>query len=132
MEKVRQIKIPTHRDPRGDLSVVEFKDYIDWIPKRVYYVTNTKEQRGGHAVIGERKIYICMQGDVKAKFHDGQGWKEFNLHGPDDAIIMDGLCWRDFEISNDGVLCAISNMNYEKDKYIYNYDDFLVKVRELG
>ncbi len=126
METVRLVKIPTHSDPRGNLSVVELKDFVDWIPKRVYYVTGTKLDRGGHAFIGEKKIYICMAGSVDARLHDGKKWHEFKLCGPDDAIIMDGFCWRDFMNFSEGtVLCAISNQNYDKSKYIFDFDQFL-------
>jgi hypothetical protein len=128
-EKVRLIKIPTHADERGNLSVIELKDFVDWVPRRVYYVTGTKLARGGHSVIGERKIYVCMQGTIKARFHDGLRWFDFELTGPSDAIIMDGLCWRDFtDFSEGAVLCAISNMNYEKDKYIFDFEKFLQAV----
>lgn len=131
MEKVKLIKIPTHTDPRGNLSVLELNGYIDWAPKRVYYVTGTRQPRGGHAVIGERKIYICMQGSVKAKIHDGKMWHEHFLEGPSDGILMDGTCWRDFSDFSDGtVLCIVSNMNYSKDKYIYDFDKFLKAVNQ--
>jgi len=131
MEKVRLIKIPTHSDARGNLSVLELRDYIDWIPKRVYYVTGTKQPRGGHAVIGERKIYICMQGKIRAKIHDGSRWHEFELEGPADGLIMDGICWRDFtDFSEGAVLCIVSSINYDKEKYIYDFDKFLEFVNQ--
>lgn len=125
-EKFHQVKIPTHADARGSLSAVELKDYIDWDPKRVYYVTGVTLDRGGHAVRGEMKIYVAMQGTMTARIHDGKTWHEFEMKGPEDAIVMDGMCWREFKNFSPGaVLCAISNMNYEKDKYIYDFDVFL-------
>jgi hypothetical protein len=36
------------------------------------------------------------------------------------------MCWREFkDFSPGSVLMAISNMNYEKDKYIYDFEVFL-------
>ncbi len=126
MDKFRRVKIPTHSDPRGKLSAVELKDYIDWIPKRVYYVTGVTLDRGGHAVRGEKKIYVAMEGTMTARIHDGKKWHEFEMNGPEDAIVMDGMCWREFKnFSKGAVLTAISNMNYEKDKYIYDFELFL-------
>lgn len=126
MEKIKRIKIPTHGDERGNLSVIELKDYVDWPVKRVYYVTGTEKDRGGHAVIGEHKIYVCMQGTMKARIHDGDKWHEFEMKGPDDALLMSGMCWREFQDFSDGsVLMAVSSMNYEPDKYIYDFGDFL-------
>ena len=125
-EKFKKVKIPTHTDPRGNLSVVEMKDLVDWPVKRVYYVTGVTLDRGGHAVRGEKKIYLCMQGTMTAKIHDGKQWHEIKLAGPDDAIVMEEMCWREFKDFSEGaVLCAISNMNYEKDKYIYDFEEFV-------
>lgn len=125
-EKFKKIKIPMFTDERGNLSVVELKDFVDWPVKRVYYVTGVTADRGGHAVKGEKKIYIMMSGTATARIHDGEKWHEIALKGPDDAILMNEMCWREFVGFSDGaVLCAISNMNYEKDKYIYDLEEYL-------
>ncbi|MBU0667627.1 FdtA/QdtA family cupin domain-containing protein [Patescibacteria group bacterium] len=126
MEKIKRIKLPTHKDERGQLSVVEFDSYVDWVPKRIYYVTDVKMDRGGHAVRGEKKIYICVQGAITARLHDGVRWNQYMLHGPDDALIMNEMCWREFSnFSQGAVLLAISSTNYDKDKYIFDMDQFL-------
>ncbi len=124
--KFSLLKIPTQADSRGKLSAIEIKDYVDWPVKRVYYVTDVTLPRGGHAVRGEKKIYVCMQGTMLARIHDGEKWHEIKMAGPDDAILMSGMCWREFgQFSPGAVLMAISNMNYEKDRYIYDFEEFL-------
>lgn len=126
MEMFKRIKIPTHADERGKLSAIELKDYVNWVPRRVYYVTDVTQDRGGHAVRGEKKIYVMMSGSAVARIHDGKEWHEFEVNGPDDAIQMDEMCWREFKNFSPGaVLMAISNLNYEKDKYIYDFEVFL-------
>lgn len=126
MSSVKSIKIPTFTDERGSLSAAELKDYIDWKPERIYYVTDVKQKRGGHAVIGEKKIYICVQGEITARIHDGERWEEYKLKGPDDALIMDEMNYREFDdFSQGAVLLSISNMNYDKSKYIYDFDEFI-------
>ena len=126
MEKIERIKLPTHADERGKLSVVELKDYVDWPVKRVYYVTDVTADRGGHAVKGEKKIYVCMQGSCLARIHDGFKWHEFEMNGPDDALIMKDMCWREFkDFSSGTVLMAISNVNYSKDDYIFDIEEFM-------
>lgn len=126
---LNKIKIPTFCDERGVLAAVEIKDYVDWPVKRVYYVTNVTKPRGGHAVKNEKKIYICQKGSVKAKFHDGKTWHEFEMNGPDDAILMNGVCFREFyDFSADAVLLAISSVNYEKDDYIYDLKEFIAYI----
>lgn len=126
MVKFRLIKIPTYSDERGNLSSIELKDYVKWTPKRIYYTTDVKAERGHHAVRGEKKIYICMCGFVTVRLHDGKKWHIFKLKGPDAGIVVEGLCWREFKgFAPNTVLAAISNIHYDKGKYIYNFDEFL-------
>lgn len=123
---MKKIKIPTFKDDRGDLSVLELKDFIDWEPKRIYYLTGAVKDRGGHAVRGEKKIYICAQGTITARIHDGKSWTEFKLEGPDDGLIVEEMAYREFKDFSDGaVLVSVSNLNYDKSKYIFDFEEFL-------
>lgn len=124
--KVQKIKFSTFSDDRGKLVPIELKDYIDWEVKRVYYVTDVTKPRGGHAVKDEKKIYVCQKGKIKAKLHDGKEWHEFELEGPDDGILMSGMCYREFyDFTTDAVLMAISSVNYHAEDYIYDFDEFI-------
>jgi hypothetical protein len=126
MEKTKKIKFKTFEDERGKLTAIELKDYVNWEAKRVYYLNDVVLPRGGHAVRGEQKIYICQKGQVKARLHDGEKWIEFELNGPDEAIQMDGMCFRDFyDFSEDAVLMAISSVNYVPEDYIYDLEEFI-------
>jgi len=125
MEKLKKITLKNFVDDRGTLTAIELKDFVDWQAKRVYYLTDVTKARGGHAVKGEKKIYICQKGSIKARLHDGEQWHEFELNGPGDAILMNEMCFRDFyEFSADAVLMAISSVNYNPEDYIYDLDEF--------
>lgn len=131
MGKIERIKVPTFVDERGGLSVIEFRDYVDWKPERIYYVTDVKKERGGHAVLNEKKVYICIQGSITARIHDGSGWREYKLRGPDDGLIMNDMCYREFkDFSKGAVLLSVSNMVYKKENYIYDFDEFLKKANK--
>lgn len=124
--KLEKIQLKTHGDPRGSLTVMELKEYIDWPVQRIYYVTDTVLPRGGHVVRGEKKIYVCMQGSMKGRFHDGKEWHEFQMNGPSDAILMEGDYYREFvDFSPGSVLMAVSSMNYDASAYIYDFEEFL-------
>ena len=129
MPKVEKIELQSFSDERGTLTPIEIKDYADWPVKRVYYLTDVTLPRGGHAVRHEKKMYVCQKGTIKAKFHDGEKWIEFDMKGPSDAILMEGMCFRDFyDFSSDAVLMAISSVNYVPDDYIYDLDEFIKKI----
>lgn len=126
MSAVEKILLPTHVDDRGPLSVIELKDYVNWRPERIYYISDVKKPRGGHAVKGEKKLYVCQKGKFTARFHDGNDWVEFKLEGPGDAVLMSEVCYRDFvDFSEDAVLLAISSVNYVPEDYIFDFDEFL-------
>ena len=126
MEKLKKLKLKTFVDERGSLTAIEMKDYVEWEVKRIYYLTDVTKPRGGHAVRYEKKMYVCQKGMVKARLHDGEKWNEFELHGPDEAILMSGMCFRDFyDFSKDAVLMAISSVNYVPEDYIYELEGFV-------
>lgn len=126
---LEKLTLPTHIDPRGSLTAIEIKDYVDWEIRRVYYVTDTVSARGGHAVRGEKKIYVVMAGSCRGRFHDGEKWIEFDLRGPNDAVKMEGLYYREFVDFTPGtVLMALSSVNYDKSLYIYDFAEFLAEV----
>jgi dTDP-4-dehydrorhamnose 3,5-epimerase-like enzyme len=128
--KVQQIKLKSFTDERGVLTAIEMKDYVDWDVKRVYYLTDVTKPRGGHAVRHEKKMYVCQKGQIKARLHDGEKWHEFSLSGPSDAILMNGMCFRDFyDFSPDAVLMAISSVNYIPTDYIYELDQFIKEAK---
>ncbi len=132
MKILEKIILPTHIDPRGSLTAIELKDYIDWEVKRVYYVTDTLLPRGGHAVRGEKKIYVVMAGSCRGRFHDGNEWTEFDLKGPSDAVKMEGLYFREFvDFAPGTVLMAVSSVNYDKNLYIYDFEEFSREVKNM-
>ncbi|MCC6643401.1 FdtA/QdtA family cupin domain-containing protein [Candidatus Peregrinibacteria bacterium] len=118
--------IPTHNDPRGDLTVFDKLDEIvDWQIKRSYWVTNTKLPRGGHCVKGERKFYVMAQGTCKAKVYDGKEWFEVELKGPGEALEFKADLWREFvDFSEGSVMFTLCNMHYDKSKYILDLKEY--------
>jgi len=123
---LKKLNFKTFTEESGSLTPIEIKDFVNWPVKRIYYLTDVVGARGGHCVKGEEKIYICQKGSVKCRFHDGNDWVSFELHGPSDGILMEGDYYRDFyEFSPDAVLMAVSSVNYNPDDYIYDLNEFI-------
>ena len=125
--KFQHIQLKTHSDARGDLTPVELKEMIPFEVKRVYFLTNTRGKRGGHAHMKEQEFFICVKGSFSAKIHDGEKWHTFKMDGGRDALYNDAMVWHEFDdFSDDAVLLAISSTNYEGNKgYIMDFDQFL-------
>lgn len=126
MAAVEKVSLTTFTDERGSLTPIELTEMFDWEARRIYYLTDVTAPRGQHCVKGEKKIYICQKGHIKARLHDGEQWHDFELSGPSDAILMNEDCFRDFyKFSEDAVLMAISSVNYDPDDYIYDLEEFI-------
>jgi hypothetical protein len=112
-------------DERGNLTPIELKDFVAWEAKRMYYLTNVTLPRGGHTVIGERKIFVMAQGSTRVKIFDGENWFEEELHQHQGIVIKDDL-WREFDNFSPGaVLIALNSTNHDESKYIRNMDDYI-------
>jgi len=131
MEKIKVIKLQHFTDERGELVPIELKDYLDWEAKRVYYVFNNKETRGGHAHKTEKELFICARGEFTARVHDGNKWQIFKLEGPDHGIYVDNMIWHEFtDFSEDAILLAVSSTNYDPTDYVRDFDQFINEVNK--
>ncbi|MBU1151228.1 FdtA/QdtA family cupin domain-containing protein [Patescibacteria group bacterium] len=131
MSRLEKIKLEVFTDDRGVLVPLELKDFIDWEVKRIYFLPVLKGERGAHAVRGEKKIYICEKGTMEASFHDGKAWVDFELNGSGEAVVMEGFYYRKFfNFSDDAVLLAVSSLNYNRDDYVFDLDEFIKEANK--
>jgi dTDP-4-dehydrorhamnose 3,5-epimerase-like enzyme len=118
--------LPVFQDDRGSLVPIELKEYINWTPKRVYYLWGNTDTRGGHAHRIENELFVCQKGSVTARLHDGRQWHEKRLDSPKDAVRVDNMIWHEFtDFSEDALLLAVTSTNYDTDDYIRDFDQFL-------
>lgn len=109
------------------MNPVELKDCIDFEIKRVYYLTNIKENTGQHCHKIEEEFFILIQGSCAAIIDQGKGLEEVILRGPSDAIYVPALIWHGFKnFSADAILLALSSTNYnpERSDYVEDYEEF--------
>jgi hypothetical protein len=64
------INIPTFKDKRGDLSVLE--DIVPYPIERVYYIYNVTEIRGGHRHRKTIQTLICLGGSCDIYCNNGK------------------------------------------------------------
>lgn len=123
-------QLRTFTDPRGSLTPMELKDFVDFEVKRVYTVHNNQETRGGHAHIVEEEFFFMASGSSVAKIHDGEQWHEIKMEANQQGLYVGNMVWHQFEdFSADGVLVALSSTNYNPDRndYIEDLEKFLNK-----
>lgn len=128
---IRYWKIPIHRDPRGSLCPLELGD-LPFIPKRIYFLFDTRAPRGGHAHKKEKEVFICIRGSFRARIHDGKRWRTFAMKRPGQALYTTNFVWHEFHQFTPGaIMLALSSTPYEGQKgYIINLEEFLNLCRK--
>lgn len=121
------IDIPTIRDPRGNLSVLENSGVVPFTIARVYWIYDlpSDTERHGHAFYSQYEIIVPLSGSFDIETEDSQGIKTFHLDRPNKALIIPPLTWR--SIKNFSTLSSaliISSQLYDENDYIRSYSLF--------
>ena len=114
------------------MSPIELKDYIDFEVKRVYFITNPKENSGEHIHYEEKEFFILVQGSCTAIIDKGEGKEDIAMVGSTTALYVPNYIWHGFkDFSEDAILLALSSTNYRPDRsdYLEDYEEYL-KIRD--
>lgn len=111
------IELSSFYDTRGSLTVVE--KVLPYDIKRVYYVYNVKEKRGGHRHIKTIQGLISINGSCEVFVDDGNIQKTFLLDSPSKCLIVEPKDWHTMDKFAEGtVLLVLSSEYYDEDDYI--------------
>jgi dTDP-4-dehydrorhamnose 3,5-epimerase-like enzyme len=112
------LKLPTHTDNRGTLTVLE--KLLPFEIKRIYYIYNCNDsERGGHKHKKTIQALICVKGSCVIDCNNGLEKKSVTLDKPDIALVLmpeDYHTMRSF--TQDAVLLVLASEYYDKDDYI--------------
>jgi len=120
---IKKIEVPG----KLTMSPLELKDYIDFIPKRVYYISAVQAPTGAHCHKEEEELFVLLAGECTAVIDKGHGLEEIKMRGPESAIYVPAFVWHHFkDFSPEAILLAVSSTNYNPDRsdYIENYEEF--------
>jgi dTDP-4-dehydrorhamnose 3,5-epimerase-like enzyme len=112
------ITLPTHRDPRGSLTVIE--KILPFTVQRVYYIYGCSDApRGGHRHHVNSQALVCVHGNCVIDWDDGRQTGATVLDAPDRLLLLRPEDWhvmRDF--SPDAVLLVLASHHFEDADYI--------------
>lgn len=112
------ITLPSFTDSRGDLTVIEKS--LPFEIKRVYYIYNATDLRGGHRHKLTQQALICVSGICEVFVHDGHGQQTFLLDRPDKCLIVDPQDWHTMKNdSKQAVLLVLASEYFDKEDYIH-------------
>lgn len=134
MNKVKMLEFSQRGDERGHLVVVEGKQDIPFVIKRVFYIygSDANVVRGQHANRKTEFVLINVAGSSKVKVKDGKGNEAiFCLNRPHTGIYLPTMVWKDmYDFSEDSVLLVLASEHYDAAEYIRDYDEFVEEINK--
>lgn len=114
---------------RGKLVSIESNKNIPFSIDRVFYIFGTDTDntvRGKHANKESEFVMVCLSGSCKVLVKDGVRSKEFLLDSPHKGIYLPKMIWKEmFDFSKNCVLLVLSNMLYDSNEYINDFDEYI-------
>lgn len=130
--KVQFLRFSQLGDERGRLVVVEGGKDIPFDIARVFYIYGTTPNtvRGEHANRESEFVLINVSGASKVKVDYGGSTEIFELVEPHTGLYIPKMVWKDmYDFSSDSVLLVLSNIKYDPNEYIKDYEEFLRCVK---
>lgn len=131
VQDCHQIDIPTFKDERGAISVMDKE--LPFEVKRVFWLhhINEGQSRGGHALLEGTEIMCCMHGSFVLELFDGDDTLKIKMDNPEiGVLIRPGVWFSTHSYKDGGVSLVLADEEYQRERYTYDYKLFL-KLRGL-
>tara|TARA_E500000178_G_scaffold353394_1_gene419204 strand:+ start:923 stop:1321 length:399 start_codon:yes stop_codon:yes gene_type:complete len=128
--EVKWIDIPSIKDPRGNLAVLE-DSKLPFKIKRVYYLFDVPSgsERGGHAHKNLLQLIIPLSGSFELVLKNGQNEKSVTLYNPTRGVLIPTMVWRELRHFSAGAVCLVlASEEYDEDDYIRDWEAFKLKA----
>ena len=128
-EKIIQFKV--HSNSSGNLCVYESGDKVPFDIKRIFTVTAKKNEiRGNHSHKICKQLLVCVSGEIEVTCDDGLNQRIYRLSEMGKGLLIPAGIWAFEKYINEGsVLMVLCDQAYEKDDYIFNYEEFKKTIR---
>ena len=124
------IDVPTFTDERGAISVMDKE--LPFEVKRVFWLHHIQEgkDRGAHALLEGMEIMIAVHGYFVVDLDDGVSKGSVLLNDASKGLIIrPGVWFRTHSYKDDGVTLILAGEEYSRDRYTYDYEEF-IKLRK--
>ncbi len=121
------VDVPTFTDERGAISVMDKE--LPFQVKRVFWLHHIVEgkDRGAHALLDSNEIMVAVHGSFVVDLDDGANKTSVLLDSPSKGLIIKpGIWFATREYKQDGVSLIIANEEYSRDRYTYDYDEYIL------
>lgn len=126
------VDIPTFTDERGSISVMDKE--LPFEVKRVFWLHHINEgkDRGAHALLNSAEIMIALHGSFMVDLDDTETKTSVILDDPSKGLmIWPGIWFRTHSYKEDGVSLILASEEYARDKYTYDYEEY-IRLRKIN
>lgn len=130
IEACHRVELPTFRDARGVLSVIEGAN-LPFPIHRFYFVHSvpTGTIRGGHAHKREEELILALAGRFRIDVDDGSERRSFELDRPESGLLVPRMLWHELTEFSAGAVCAVlASEVYDPEDYYSSYEEFLAAL----
>lgn len=131
--ETRIIELPKFLDARGNLSFVEQFKHIPFKIERTYWIYDVPggESRGGHAYKENQEFIVALSGSFDVILDDGKERKTYSLNRSYYGLYVPKGIWREMvNFSTNSLALVLSSTPFDKDDYIYDYEQFKALINE--
>ena len=128
-EKIIQFDV--HSNSSGNLCVYETDYKVPFDIKRIFTVMAKKNEiRGNHSHKICQQLLVCVSGEIEVTCDDGLNQRIYRLSEMGKGLLIPAGIWAFEKYINEGsVLMVLCYQAYEKDDYIFNYEEFKKTIR---
>ena len=126
LEKVNWLNLIVNKDYRGNLIAIEESLTIPFQIKRVFYMNNVSQDRGGHAHIDTDQVIIAVYGTFKVKLSNDKNSRVFHFKNSEKGLFVPKLTFTElYDFSPNAVCLVLASTNYDIKKSLRNREDYL-------
>lgn len=112
------IQVPTKKDERGALSIIDGELPFDI--KRVFYIYDVNSKRGGHRHVVTQMALVALSGSMEIYVQTPNEDLNFHLSSPDQVLLLNPEDWHTMDNFTKGsTLLVLCSHTWSKDDYVY-------------
>jgi len=121
------LPVRQHQSDTGNLGTFQFGDELDFVIKRIYYITEVglEMSRGGHAHRNLKQALIAIGGELKVDLESASGSSTIFLKPLVEILLIEGLVWRNLHFESKSTVCLVAASEiYMEEDYVREYSVF--------